>query len=87
MNLNKIYIPVALEGPGTVMRTKDNFGGMTVCINELPKGTDFILLLEGLDSDSCHCPNWGFVLNGKLRMYIPHSACHIFCNWAKGYTN
>ena len=62
-----------MEGPGTVMRTQDNFGGMTVRFNELPKGTDFTPLLNGLDNNnnnnnnnSCHCPHWGYVLSGKL---------------------
>jgi len=43
MKINKKSIPIAMEGPGTVMRTQDYFEGMTVCFNELPKGTDFTL--------------------------------------------
>lgn len=66
MKINKQHIPVAMEGPGTTMRMQDNFGGMTVCFNELPKGTDFTPLLNGLENDSCHCPHWGYVLSGKL---------------------
>ena len=66
MKINKERIPVAMEGPGTVMRTQDNFGGMTICYNELPKGTDFTPLLNGLENDSCHCPHWGYVMSGKM---------------------
>lgn len=66
MKANKQNISVAMEGPGTTMRTKDNFGGMTVSFNELPKGTDFTPLLNGLENDSCHCPHQGYVLSGKL---------------------
>jgi ethanolamine utilization protein EutQ (cupin superfamily) len=66
MKINKNEIPVSMEGSGTVMRTQNNFGRMTVCFNELPKGTDFTPLLEGLENDSCHCPHWGYVLSGKL---------------------
>ena len=66
MKLNKLNILVGMEGPGSTMRTKDNFGGMTVCFNELPKGTDFTPLLKGLDNDSCYCPHWGYILSGKL---------------------
>lgn len=64
--MNKNDIPVSMEGPGTKMRAQHNFGGMTVCFNELPKGTDFTPLLKGLDNDSCHCPHWGYVLSGSI---------------------
>ncbi|MDG3583884.1 cupin domain-containing protein [Galbibacter pacificus] len=66
MKINKNNIPIAMEGPGTVMRTQNNFGKMTVSFNELPKGTDFSPLLNGLDNNSCHCPHWGYVLSGSL---------------------
>lgn len=66
MKLNKKSIPVTMEAPGTTMRMQDNFGGMTVCFNELPKGTDFTPLLNGLKNDSCHCPHWGYILSGEL---------------------
>ena len=66
MKINKKNIPVTMEAPGTIMRAKDNFGGMTIGFNELPKGTDFTPLLNGLENDSCQCPHWGYVLSGKL---------------------
>jgi len=66
MKINKNHIPIAMEGPETVMRTQNDFGGMTVCFNELPQGTDFTPLLNGLNNNSCHCPHWGYVLSGKL---------------------
>lgn len=66
MKINKRAIPVAMEGPGTVMRTQADFGGMTVCFNELPKGTDFTPLLKGLENDDCHCPHWGYVISGSM---------------------
>lgn len=66
MKFNKHNIPVAMEGPGTSMRTQDNLGVMTVCYNVLPKGTDFTPLLNGLPNDSCHCPHWGYVISGEL---------------------
>lgn len=34
-------MPVAMEGPGTKMRTMAGFGGMDVNYHELPAGTDF----------------------------------------------
>ncbi len=66
MKINKKDIPVTMEAPGTVMRALPDYGGMTVCFNELPKGTDFTPLLQGLSNDSCHCPHWGYVTEGKI---------------------
>lgn len=66
MKINKNDIPVLMQAPGTVMRTQNNFGGMTIAFNELPKGTDFTPLLKGLENDSCHCPHWGYLLSGSL---------------------
>lgn len=66
MKTKKENIPVTMESPGTTMRAIPDYGGMTVCFNELPKGTDFTPLLQGLDNDSCHCPHWGYVLEGSM---------------------
>ncbi|WP_416440572.1 hypothetical protein ACH3O9_11590 [Leeuwenhoekiella sp. A16] len=66
MKLNKNDIPTGMEGPDTIMRAQDNFGGMTVCFTELPEGTDFTPLLNGLTNDSCHCPHWGYIISGKM---------------------
>ncbi|NNE77944.1 MAG: hypothetical protein HKN31_12835 [Pricia sp.] len=66
MKINKKDIPVTMEAPGTIMRALHDYGGMTVCFNELPKGTDFTPLLEGLTNDSCHCPHWGYITEGKI---------------------
>ncbi|MBC2839525.1 hypothetical protein [Robiginitalea sp. SC105] len=67
MKINKENIPVTMEAPGTVMRALPGFGGMTVAFHELPKGTDFTPLLKGLKNDSCHCPHWGYILEGAMR--------------------
>lgn len=66
MKINKESIPTTMQSPDTTMRAQSNFGGMTVCFNELPKGTDFTPLLQGLDNNSCHCPHWGYVLEGAM---------------------
>lgn len=66
MKLNKNKIPTTMQTPDTTMRAQPEYGGMTVCFNELPKGTDFTPLLEGLTNDSCHCPHWGYVLEGEM---------------------
>ncbi len=66
MKIKKENIPVAMEAPGSIMRTLKGYGGMTVGFNELPAGTDFGPLLQGLTNDSCQCPHWGYVLEGEL---------------------
>ena len=66
MRIKKEDIPVTMEGPGTTMRGLPGFGGMTVAFNEIPAGTDFSPLLQGLKNNSCHCPHWGYVVDGEL---------------------
>ena len=68
MKINKEEIPVAMQAPGTVMRNLAGFGGMAVAFNQVPKGTDLRPLLEGLRNDSCHCPHWGYILEGAIRL-------------------
>ncbi len=57
-----------MQAPGTIMRRLPGYGGMTVAFNEVPAGTDFSPLLQGLKNDSCHCPHWGYVVEGALRV-------------------
>ncbi|MCG2462903.1 cupin domain-containing protein [Flavobacteriaceae bacterium F89] len=66
MKIDKKDIPTTMQAPGTIMRALPDYGSMTVCFNELPKGTDFTPLLDGLTNDSCHCPHWGYVLEGEM---------------------
>lgn len=68
MKINLESIPVTMEGPGTKMRAQSGLGGMTVGYNQLPKGTDFTPLLKGLANDSCHCPHWGYIFKGSIRI-------------------
>ena len=35
---------------------------------DLPPGTDFTPLLEGLPGDMCQCPHWGVVLEGSINL-------------------
>jgi uncharacterized cupin superfamily protein len=66
MKIKKEDIPVAMQAPGIIMRRLSGYGGMTVAFNEVPAGTDFSPLLQGLNNDSCHCPHWGYVVEGAL---------------------
>ncbi len=91
MKINKKDIPVTMEAPGTVMRALPDYGGMTVCFNELPKGTDFTPLLQGLSNNSCHCPHWGYITEGKILIKYDNgeeetvSAGEVFY-WPAGHT-
>jgi hypothetical protein len=44
----------------------DGWGDMAVAVNELPKGTDFGPLLNGLKDNLCQVPHWGYILKGSL---------------------
>ena len=68
MKIKKEDLPVVMEAPGTVMRNLPGYGGMTVAFNEIPAGTDFTPMLQGLKNNSCHCPHWGYIVEGALRV-------------------
>jgi mannose-6-phosphate isomerase-like protein (cupin superfamily) len=51
-----------------VVNHLNGWGGMTVAINELPAGTDFSPMLEGLKNNSCQVPHWGYIIKGALRL-------------------
>ena len=69
MKIKKEDIPIAMEAPGTSMQIMPDFGGMTVAFNQFPAGMDLSPLLEGLTkNNSCHCPHWGYVVEGAMRM-------------------
>ena len=69
MNIKKENLRVVMEAPDTVLRNQGGFGGMAIAYNELPKGTDFRPLLNGLSNDSCHCPHWGYIVEGAIRIF------------------
>jgi hypothetical protein len=69
MKINKEDLPIAMEAPGTVMRNAAGFGGMAVAFNQVPQGTYLRPLLQGLSNDSCHCPHWGYILQGAIRIF------------------
>ena len=68
MRIKKEELPVVMEAPGSVIRNYKSFGGMTVGFVEFPAGTDFTPLLQGLANNSCHCPHWGYMLEGEIEM-------------------
>ena len=68
MKIRKEDLPVIMQGPDSVMRSQQGFGGMTVAFNEFPAGTDIAPLLKGLKNDSCQCPHWGYMVAGEILM-------------------
>jgi hypothetical protein len=42
------------------------WGGLTVDVNNAPKGADFKPLLMGLKNDHCQVPHWGYVVKGAI---------------------
>ena len=68
MKINKDYIPIVMQSPDSIMRNITGYGGMTIAFNEIPKGTDFTPLLEGLKNNSYHCPHWGYIVQGVIRI-------------------
>ena len=69
MKTNLKDLPVLMQEGEATLRNQSGFGGMTIAYNELPAGTDFRPLLEGLMHDSCHCPHWGYVFEGSIRLF------------------
>jgi hypothetical protein len=72
MRVAKDKVDVRLEIPGAVIRQRTGFGDVTgfdgisgECFT-LSAGVDTTPLFQGLDSDLCQCPHWGFVLSGQL---------------------
>ena len=60
-------LPVTMEAPGMKVHNA-NWGGMVVGYFELPAGTDFTPLLQGLPDDACQCPHWGYVIKGAFHI-------------------
>lgn len=53
---------------GGIETRGDDWGDQRVRHIELPPGTDFTPLLEGLPGDLCQCPHWGYVLEGSITL-------------------
>ena len=53
---------------GKVLPMINGWGGLTVDVNNAPKGTNFTPLLEGLENDHCQVPHWGYVVKGAVEI-------------------
>ena len=58
-----MHIP-AQDLPGT----NTSWAGLAVGLIEMPAGTDFTPLFEGLPDDACQCPHWGYVTKGTVHV-------------------
>jgi len=80
-----------MQTPDSVLRNITGYGGMTIAFNELPKGFDFTPLLHGLENNSCHCPHWGYIIQGAIRIVSDDGSEEVsktgdIFYWPKGHT-
>jgi len=72
MRVAKDDVEVRMEIPGAVIRQRTGFGdvsgfdGISAEYFTLSAGVDTTPLFQGLESNLCQCPHWGFVLRGRL---------------------
>ena len=45
-----------------------DWGGQLVRHIDLPAGTDFTPLFQGLPGNLCQCPHWGVILEGSIHL-------------------
>ncbi len=88
-SLHVAEVPITLKDDNVEVRTAQ-FGDMTVGFFRLAKGTDFGPALKGLPGDTCQCPHWGYMLEGRLLMRTSegehtYEAGQAFY-WAPGHT-
>ena len=67
-------LPIVFEAGEAQLRSGE-FGAMTVTFYRLPARSDARPLLEGLPGGACHCPHWGYVISGRLRVHA-HDGPH-----------
>jgi hypothetical protein len=63
-------VPLVLKDENVELRLSE-VGEMTVSIIRLKEGTDLGPALVGLPHDSCPCPHWGYMTEGRLLMRVP----------------
>jgi hypothetical protein len=72
MRIAKEDVPVRIDVPGATARQQTEFGDVTgygkmgAEYFSFGAGTDITELLQGLQGNSCQCPHWGYVIQGKI---------------------
>lgn len=61
-------LPLGQEGGGMRIAGVPDWGGQAVKYLELPAGTDFGPMLEGLPGDMCPARHWGHVIEGVIEV-------------------
>ena len=78
MRVAKDDVDVKMAIPGAVLRQQTDFGnvrGFDKISGEyfsLAAGVDTTPLFQGLDGNACQCPQWGFVLSGRVTTTDAH---------------
>lgn len=70
-------LPVLLSGPGVEIRGFDA-QGMTTALIRLEAGFDARPVFKGLPGDHCQVPHWGYVISGKLKLWLQDGTCRSF---------
>ena len=63
-------VPIVIKNEAVELR-KAEVGELSVSFIRLAAGTDLGPALVGLENDSCPCPHWGYMLEGRLLMRVP----------------
>lgn len=72
MRVAKEKVDIKMQIPGAVLRQRKDFGdasGYGKISGEyfsLAAGVDTTPLFQGLEGNVCHCPHWGFMLQGQI---------------------
>lgn len=67
MGYNVDELPIEVEQGDLVTRYRE-FGDMAIRHAQVPAGTDFAPVLQGLPGDRCPSPHWGIVLEGSIHL-------------------
>ena len=70
MHGNEQSFPVVLE-QGDFVSRQTQWGEMMVTFERAPVGMDSRPIFGGLPGNSCHCPHWGYVITGQMRVIYP----------------
>lgn len=65
MNDTKERLPTTMEAGPTKIQSED-WGAMRAAYMRMGECVDFTPMLKGLPGDHCHCPHWGYLLQGKM---------------------
>lgn len=72
MRVPKDEVDVKMQVPGAVLRQRMDFGDASRYGKisgeyfSLAAGVNTAPLFQGLEGNLCHCPHWGFVLQGQI---------------------